>query len=60
MTFEFGRGIMKCATDHLQWYMDPRVRKDDYSFWHGGEGKLSQVRFKPSAMPDPDRVPILL
>jgi hypothetical protein len=28
---------------HSPWYMGPRVRKDDYSFMCGGEGKLSHT-----------------
>jgi hypothetical protein len=29
---------------HSPWYMGPRVRKDDYSFWCGGDGKLWHAR----------------
>jgi hypothetical protein len=33
-----------CGTEHLQWYMGPRVRKDDYSFRCGSDDKLWHAR----------------
>jgi hypothetical protein len=29
LTLEFGRVMMRCGPEKLQWYMGPRVRKDD-------------------------------
>jgi hypothetical protein len=44
LTGKVHRLTIVCGTEHLQWYMGPRVRKDDYSFWCGGDCKLRHAR----------------